>query len=113
MNPRWNVILPDGKYLKEDFDTADEAANVLLKANCGPRHLDQPFERHWSPVRPIRMGYYWWRRNRFKTDSIYYVFFAEGIWWARWCNEGLYDRQPLESICGEWDGPIQPPVEHE
>ena len=83
----------------------------------------------WTKILPNKPGYYWWRKNQYKSESIYYVFYdhAESVkgcsryesivnvkpenrvLYCRWTYEGLYDKQSLENVGGEWYGPLNPP----
>jgi len=87
----------------------------------------------WTTTKPTQSGYYWWRKNKYKAESIYYVFTDHDqsiekerqsnpnvsryesitnikpenrVFYARWCHEGLYDKRKLDEIDGEWLGPL-------
>lgn len=90
---------------------------------------------NWTKTLPTKSGYYWWRKYNHKSESIYYVFYdleqsiakenltrteplssydpitkvqpENRVFYCRWCHEGLYDKQKLEDVGGEWYGPIQ------
>lgn len=92
---------------------------------------------NWTKELPTKWGYYWHRKNQYKQESIYYVFFDHDesiakenanrseplsryesilavkpenvVLYCRWAHEGLYDKQTLEKVGGEWFGPLNPP----
>lgn len=72
---------------------------------------------NWTKELPSKLGYYWWRPYKYKSHSIYFVFQGyngvtgkyEGDFYCRWCHQGLYDKQIVKEVKGEWYGPIQEP----
>lgn len=91
----------------------------------------------WTTKLPTESGYYWYRKNKYKQENIFYVFYDHAksiakenanrpdplsrydsilavkpenrVLFCRWCHEGLYDKHSLEDVSGEWYGPIKPP----
>ncbi len=100
----------------------------------------------WTKNLPTEAGYYWWRKNQYKSEHIICVFTDHDesiekenearekinpseipgvvllsrydsinkvsqenkVFYARYCGEHLSDKKKLESIHGEWQGPLNP-----
>jgi hypothetical protein len=91
---------------------------------------------NWTTTKPVTDGFYWFRKNQYKNEFIVYVFFdhAESIaneqkdnpnfsryepitkvqpknrvMYVRFSGASPSDRASLDSINGEWYGPLTPP----
>ncbi len=64
---------------------------------------------NWTKELPTKDGYYWWRKYKFKSNSIYYVFNRDGVVMCRWAHSGLYDKETVKEVGGEWYGPLVGP----
>ena len=100
----------------------------------------------WTKTLPTEAGYYWWRKNQYKSEHIICVWIDHDesiekenearekidpsvipgvvplsryssinnvdqenkVFYARYCSETLSDKRKLESIQGEWQGPLKP-----
>ena len=45
------------------------------------------------------------------TPSIVNIKPENRVLFCRWAHEGLYDKQSLAEVGGEWYGPLKPPKE--
>lgn len=62
---------------------------------------------HWSTNKPVRAGWYWWRRNG--IAMIVYVYEGVGGLWVQFPDDEL---QSVSRVTGEWsDRPIEEPKE--
>lgn len=71
---------------------------------------------NWTNELPAKQGYYWWRKNKFKTVIIRSVWNPHDpntevwdTWYCRHCCETLCDKEKVSDVGGEWYGPIIPP----
>lgn len=72
---------------------------------------------NWTKDLPIDAGYYWWRKNKCKQESIFYVFISlkesvgkeNNVLYCRWSGEILIDKVRVDEQGGEWYGPLKPP----
>lgn len=71
--------------------------------------IELEYVMNWTKKLPDKSGHYWWRKNRYKSNSMYYVFDEDGVWYCRWCSAGLYDKRTLSEVGGEWFGPLRSP----
>lgn len=72
---------------------------------------------NWTKALPTNPGYYWWRKNKYKSEHVYCVWIDtsesvgkdDNVLYARWSGEQLSDKRRVTDIGGEWFGPIKPP----
>jgi hypothetical protein len=72
---------------------------------------------NWTENLPTDEGWYWNRKNKYKKENIYYVWISleesvlkdVNVLYCRRSGQSLFDKERVESIGGEWYGPIKPP----
>lgn len=91
---------------------------------------------NWTTTKPDKDGYYWFRKNKYKSEHIVCIFTDHDesvkneqkdnpdfsryesinkvqpknrVMYIRFCGQFLSDRKSIDSMEGEWYGPLQPP----
>jgi hypothetical protein len=81
------------------FEKTTNPTEPFEKDNC------QPFT--WTDEAPTEEGFYWYREKEHDLRGVVQVFDRPNPGLS--VNGLLYERQPVNSLDGQWAGPIPPP----